>query len=396
MQRVWTNGSQLLGDASGHTVNTVSGLSLGHDGTTSYDNCAMGEVVILNRVVSDADRQKLEGHLAWKWGLQANLPAGHPHTIVAPGGTSAVVTLDGTISDPDGDPLTSTWSLLSGPGSVSFTNASAVDTTATFATPGTYVLRLTVGDGRTQAFDDVTITVNGVPGPFDHFAISPIASPQTVGTPITGITLTAQDASNATVTSFTGTVTFGGTGGFTGTSASFISGVLTNVSVTPTVAGSNLTLTVNDGAGHTGSTTIATINPAQSAYETWAVGGVAFDADANGDGVKNGLAWLLGAANPSENALNKLPQASRNGTYLRLTFRCLKSTKRGTAQLKVQSSSDLGASDPWTSHEAAVPDADGTVNGVVFDTTDDGDFINVIADIPAAGANGFGRLQATP
>lgn len=64
--------------------------------------------------------------------------------------------------------------------------------------------------------------------------------------------------------------------------------------------------------------------------------------------------------------------------------------------LKVQSSGDLGASDPWTSHEAAVPDTDSTVNGVVFDTTDDGDFINVIADIPAAGANGFGRLQATP
>ena len=60
----------------------------------------------------------------------------------------------------------------------------------------------------------------------------------------------------------------------------------------------------------------------------------------------------------------------------------------------MQSSSDLGASDPWTSHEAAVPDADSTVNGVIFDTTDDGDFINVIADIPAAGAKLFGRLIA--
>ena len=138
------------------------------------------------------------------------------------------------------------------------------------------------------------------------------------------------------------------------------------------------------------------IAASEPAYETWAVGGVAFDADTNGDGVKNGMAWLLGALNPSVNALDKLPQASRNGTYLRLTFRCLKSTKRGSAQIKVQSSGDCGASDPWTSHEAAVPDADGTVNGVVFDTTDDGDFINVIADIPAASANGFGRIQATP
>ena len=51
----------------------------------------------------------------------------------------------------------------------------------------------------------------------------------------------------------------------------------------------------------------------------------------------------------------------------------------------MQSSSDLGIADPWTSHEAAVPDADATVNGMVFDTTADGDYIQVIADIPAPG-----------
>ena len=93
------------------------------------------------------------------------------------------------------------------------------------------------------------IVVGGAgPDPVDHFAISAITSTQTVGTPITGITLTAQDFSNNTFTSFTGTVTFGGTGGFTGTSGSFIAGVLTNVSVIPTAAGSNLTFTVTDGA----------------------------------------------------------------------------------------------------------------------------------------------------
>lgn len=136
--------------------------------------------------------------------------------------------------------------------------------------------------------------------------------------------------------------------------------------------------------------------PSTNPYETWAIGGVAFDADTNSDGVDNGMAWLLGAANPSENALNKLPAASRNGANLRLTFRCLKSSKRGNAQLKVESSTNLGAPDPWSSHEAAVPDADSTVNGVVFDTTVDADpdFINVIADIPAASAKLFGRLSA--
>jgi hypothetical protein len=49
-------------------------------------------------------------------------------------------------------------------------------------------------------------------------------------------------------------------------------------------------------------------------------------------------------------------------------------------------SSDLGLADPWTNHEAAVPDADATVNGVVFDTTDDGDYIQLTAVIPTPGS----------
>jgi hypothetical protein len=128
-------------------------------------------------------------------------------------------------------------------------------------------------------------------------------------------------------------------------------------------------------------------------YGTWS-GGAAFDGDANNDGVDNGMAWLLGAATPSVNAAGKLPKATRNGTHLRLTFRCLKSTMRGGVVLKVQTRSDLSMIDPWTNHEAAVPDVDSTVNGVVFDTTDDGDSIQVIAEIPASGPRRFARLSA--
>jgi autotransporter-associated beta strand protein len=239
--------------------------------------------------------------------------------------------------------------------------------------------------------DGYLVPGGGGPGPVDSFTISAISSPQTVGTPITGITITAKDASNVTATSFTGIVTFGGTAGITGTSANFTAGVLTGVSVTPTVAGSNLTFTVDDGAGHTGSTTIATI---QTPYEIWAGSGVAFDHDSNGDGVDNGMAWILGATDPSDNAVEMLPKASAHAVHLRLTFRCLKSTKRGGMVLKIQTSSDMGVTDPWVTNEVVVPDGDATVNGVVFDTTDDGDYINVIADIPATGTELFGRLKA--
>src|SRR6185369_17060532 len=101
-------------------------------------------------------------------------------------------------------------------------------------------------------------TIN--PGALHHFAISAISSPQTAGTAFSITTITAQDLNNNTVPSFTSTVTFGGTSGTTGTSAAFTAGVLSNASVTPTVAGTNLTVTVSDGSGHTGSATIATIN----------------------------------------------------------------------------------------------------------------------------------------
>jgi autotransporter-associated beta strand protein len=237
----------------------------------------------------------------------------------------------------------------------------------------------------------------GGPGPVDSFEISAISSPQTVGTPITGITITAKDASNATATSFTGTVTFGGTGGFTGTSASFTAGVLSGVSVTPTVAGSNLTFTVDDGASHTGSTSITTI---QTQYQAWA-SGAAFDADANNDGVKNGMAFLLGAASPTSPV--STPTVTENGGDLILNFNCLPDAARGNATLRVEHSSDLGVLDPWTATTNEVPDATNAVpdNDVTFVVVAGpvgppalNSVTATIASAAAAGNKLFGRLKA--
>ncbi len=76
------------------------------------------------------------------------------------------VTLAGTISD-DGIPAaaTCTWSKTSGPGSVTFGNANAASTTATFSTTGTYVVRLTVTDTLASTYDEATITVDPNSGP---------------------------------------------------------------------------------------------------------------------------------------------------------------------------------------------------------------------------------------
>jgi len=80
----------------------------------------------------------------------------------------AAASLDGTVTD-DGLPeppgaVTTTWSQVSGPGTVTFADPNAVDTTASFSGTGTYVLRLTADDGEFVASDEVTIAVNGPGG----------------------------------------------------------------------------------------------------------------------------------------------------------------------------------------------------------------------------------------
>jgi len=50
------------------------------DGMEGY----MAEVVICDAVLSSTNREKLEGYLAHKWGLESNLPSTHPYKSSAP------------------------------------------------------------------------------------------------------------------------------------------------------------------------------------------------------------------------------------------------------------------------------------------------------------------------
>jgi hypothetical protein len=101
-------------------------------------------------------------HLEYSTGPASNQPpsvaAGPDQSIVLP----ATATLDGTVSDdglPYSAPLSTTWSAQTGPGTVIFGDPSAVDTTASFSEPGTYVLRLSAGDSELSAIDELTVTV---------------------------------------------------------------------------------------------------------------------------------------------------------------------------------------------------------------------------------------------
>ena len=50
----------------------------------STNNMAIGEFIIFNDVISDADRNKIEGYLAHKWNLTSTLPSGHAYKSSAP------------------------------------------------------------------------------------------------------------------------------------------------------------------------------------------------------------------------------------------------------------------------------------------------------------------------
>ena len=77
-------------------------------------------------------------------------------TVLTGAALTGLVTDDGK---PGGAP-TLLWSKVSGPGTVTFGQAAAAITTASFSLPGTYVLMLTANDGLLAGSDTVTIQVN--------------------------------------------------------------------------------------------------------------------------------------------------------------------------------------------------------------------------------------------
>src|SRR5581483_8046692 len=103
---------------------------------------ALDEVHILNRALSSSEVAAID--LADLNGLCGGplVNAGQDQTLTFPNTTTS---LNGTATEPGnpGASLTYNWTLVSGPGQVSFTAPSALSTTATFSATGTYVLRLT-------------------------------------------------------------------------------------------------------------------------------------------------------------------------------------------------------------------------------------------------------------
>ena len=96
IESICTTGSEswkLLKDGTEYESASVTAVFQGVGtalGTTSaignslYYDGKMHEVILTDSVVSTDDRQRIEGYLAHKWGLTANLPAGHPYKTTPP------------------------------------------------------------------------------------------------------------------------------------------------------------------------------------------------------------------------------------------------------------------------------------------------------------------------
>jgi len=168
MAPLYVNGGDNTAAISTNGTMDVNRITMGgYNGFVGH----VGEMIVVRSTASDI-RLMLEGYLAHKWDLQGNLPGNHPYKSSAPGVAAAVVTLQGTASDPDGNPLTTTWSVVSPTNAaVTFGNVSVTNTTATFTDAGIYILRLTASDSYTQTVSQVTITVGSASAVTTNYSV---------------------------------------------------------------------------------------------------------------------------------------------------------------------------------------------------------------------------------
>lgn len=116
----------------------------------------------------DGNGDSSTGILEWRVydsGKSPNFPptvsTGVDRALVQPGATW----LNGSVKD-DGKPRPAPavkWSKASGPGKVSFANASVPETTARFSAAGNYVLKFTADDGQSGASSEVHVSVVAKP-----------------------------------------------------------------------------------------------------------------------------------------------------------------------------------------------------------------------------------------
>lgn len=57
---------------------------IGNNQSFTWWNGGIGEMIFTNGSESYGERKKIEGYLAWKWGIDSKLPSNHPYKLYAP------------------------------------------------------------------------------------------------------------------------------------------------------------------------------------------------------------------------------------------------------------------------------------------------------------------------
>jgi hypothetical protein len=76
---VFANGSQSASQLIGEQIGVNASTQLDIGGTSTFLFGTMGEFILLSSSIDTVNRVKLEGYLAWKWGI-SRLPASHTFT----------------------------------------------------------------------------------------------------------------------------------------------------------------------------------------------------------------------------------------------------------------------------------------------------------------------------
>ena len=82
---IWRNAAQVASGNAGAN-NMTGGVRIGTNNNATQDWLYgdLAEIVFISGVVSEENRQRIEGYLAHKWGLEGELPAGHPYKAAPP------------------------------------------------------------------------------------------------------------------------------------------------------------------------------------------------------------------------------------------------------------------------------------------------------------------------
>jgi hypothetical protein len=92
-QAIFNNGTSRATNTQSITSTTSDPFYIGaFGGLGQYYSGQLAEVIIYNRTITSTERIQLEGYLAWKWGLQANLAVGHTYISRNPNLSSFIPT----------------------------------------------------------------------------------------------------------------------------------------------------------------------------------------------------------------------------------------------------------------------------------------------------------------